>query len=89
MKRSPDFLLRQVADTLVIVPVGPATATFPGMIHVNETGAFLWGRLETEQTLTSLAQALAADYEVSLEQAREDTRRFLQRLISAGAVLES
>ena len=41
MRRSPDFLLREVADTRVIVPVGPATAKYPGMINVNETGAFI------------------------------------------------
>ena len=30
MKRSADFLLRDVAGTLVVVPVGAAVASFPG-----------------------------------------------------------
>ena len=42
MKRSEDFLLRDVAGTLVIVPVGEAVSAFPGMITLNATAAYLW-----------------------------------------------
>ena len=38
MKGNKDFLLREVADSLVLVPVGEAARRFPGMIRLNETG---------------------------------------------------
>lgn len=87
MKRNPDFLMREVADTVVVVPVGAATAKFPGMITLNGTGAFLWQQLEQEQTLDSLTAAMVENYEVSEDVARADVRSFLDRLVPTGAIL--
>ena len=88
MKRHGDFLLREVAGRQVIVPVGKQAAKFFGMISLNETGAFLWQQLETEQTVDSLAQALTGNYEVSEELARKDVEAFLEKLRPTGALVE-
>ena len=87
MKRSADFLLREVAGTLVIVPVGAAVQNFPGMISVNATGAYIWELLETEQTLETLTEALVARYEVDAELARKDAEGFLEKLQPTGALI--
>ena len=86
MRRNENFSLRQVADMTVIVPVGAATQQFPGMISVNETGAFLWELLEKEQTLQSLGEVLAQTYQVERKQAEADVNAFLEKLKPAGAV---
>ena len=87
MHRNEEFLLRQVAGMTVILPVGKASETFPGMISVNETGAFLWELLKTEQTLSTLTAAMTESYQVEAEQAEADIRAFLERLAAAGAVM--
>ena len=87
MKRSADFLLRDVAGTTVIVPVGAAVSKFPGMLTVNATGAFLWNLLEKEQTVQTLIGALLESYEVSEEVARADVEAFLEKLKPTGAIL--
>lgn len=87
MKRSQDFLLRDVAGTLVIVPVGAAVSAFPGMITLNGTGAYLWELLETEQTVETLTQALVARYEVDSEIARQDVEAFVNKLQPTGALI--
>lgn len=86
MKRNSDFLLREVADTLVIVPVGKAAAQFSGMITLNATSAFLWELLETEQTAQSLAEALTNRYAVEEETAQKDVEDFIKKLSAIGAV---
>lgn len=88
MKQSPDFLLRDVADSLVLVPVGAATERFPGMITLNETGKLLWEALATEQTVDSLAKLLLENYRVEPAQAYADVEAFVNRLLSVDAVLE-
>lgn len=88
MKRSTDFLLRDVADTLVIVPVGKATLDFPGMITVNSTGAYLWELLEKSQTMQTLTQAMVERYEVDEAQAQTDVKAFTESLIRVGAIVE-
>lgn len=89
MKRNGEFLLRSVADTLVLVPIGAAASAFGGMVTLNATGAFLWETLETEQTAESLAKALTDRYDVSEEKARLDVDAFVAALLPAGAILEN
>ena len=88
MKRNSDFLLRQVAGSQVLVPVGSATKRFPGMIRVNPTGCYLWELLETEQTRETLAEALLSRYDVSPEQAVKDVAAFVDKLLPTGAIEE-
>lgn len=87
IRRNPDFLLRDVAGTLVIVPVGAAVSAFPGMITVNSTGAYLWELLEKEQTEESLILALTQRYEVDAETAGADVSAFLKKLNPTGALI--
>ena len=87
MKQNPDFLLREVADSLVLVPVGAAAKHFPGMITLNETGKLLWEALEQEQTQATLAALLLEHYQVEPEQADKDVQIFLQKLTAVGAVI--
>ncbi len=87
MKRSADFLLRDVAGTWVVVPVGEAVTVFPGMITLNATGAYIWQLLETEQTVQTLADALVERYEVDSKTAEADIEAFLEKLQPVGAVI--
>lgn len=87
MKRSEDFLLRDVAGTLVIVPVGAAVSAFPGMITLNATAAYLWELLAQEQTVESLAAGLMERYEVDAEKATADVVAFLEQLKPTGAIV--
>ena len=63
MKQCPDFLLRDVADSLVLVPVGAAAKRFPGMITLNETGTFLWEQMQQETSEAELTAALLKEYD--------------------------
>lgn len=87
MKRSSNFLLQNVAGTAVVVPVGEATARFPGMIRLNETGVLLWELLEQEQTIVSLAEALMEQYEIDEATARMDVEAFVEKLSPIGAIV--
>lgn len=87
MKRSSEFLMRDVAGSLVIVPVGTAVSAFPGMITLNAVGAYIWELLETEQTIDSLAQALVERYEVDTATATADVKAFIDKLNATGAIV--
>ena len=88
MIRNPSYLLREVAGSQVLIPVGEATHEFPGMITVNATSAYLWECLATQQTKESLVAALLKRYDVPEQQAKEDVEKFLKTLLLIGAVTE-
>lgn len=87
MRRNPEFLLREVAGTLVIVPVGAAVSTFPGMVTLNATGAYLWELLEQTQSVESLTQALMERYDVDVETATKDVNAYIAKLTPIGALI--
>ena len=80
MKIKEGFLLRPLADTFVVVPVGQAAVDLRGMITLNGTGAFLWQALQTEQTEQALVDAVLETYEVTPDVAAQDVTRFLELL---------
>ena len=84
MKTKDNFLLRQVADTWVVMPIGQEMLDFNGMLTLNETGAFLWQKLEEGADLEGLVTALTAEYDVSAEEARADAEEFCRKLLQAG-----
>lgn len=86
MKINKNFLLRNVADAWVVIPIGQEMLDFNGMIKLNETGAFLWKKLEEGADLDSLAQALVDQYGISLAEARADAGEYLTKLEKTGCL---
>ena len=80
------FVLRQVADTWVVMPLGQMSLDFNGMLTLNETGALLWKALEKGGDVEALTNALTAEYDVSAEDARQDVEVFLTKLQNAGCL---
>ena len=82
MKIQPGFLLKEVADSFVIVPTGANIVDFSAMITINETGAFLWKCLEVDTTVEELAQKLCSEYETDMDTAIADVKEFTDTLIA-------
>ena len=81
MKINPGFVLKDIAGTYVVVPVGDNLVDFSAMITLNETGAFLWNLLKEDITLEELADEMCKEYEVSKEDALADAKTFTETLI--------
>ena len=81
-------MLRQVADSYVVVAVGDACVDFDGMLTLNESGALLWRTLEQGADRDALTGALTAEYDVQPPQARADVEEFLASLRDAGCLDE-
>ncbi len=63
MKIKEGFILKEIAGSYVVVPVGDDLVDFSLMITTNETGAFLWNCLSTDKTESELVSLLANEYE--------------------------
>ena len=83
MKIKENFMIRKVADSYVVVPIGPAVANFNGMINLNAAGAFLWQLLENDTTEDEVVASMLEQYEVSEDVARADVQKFVAQLKEA------
>lgn len=80
MKIKEGFVLGDVAESYVVIPVGDEAADFRGIITLNDTGAFLWERMQKECTKEELVKELLLEYEVSEEGALRGVEKFLDYL---------
>ena len=81
MKVRSGYLLRSIAGSHLVVPLGERSAEFNGMISLNDTGAFLWKQLEKGATEEELAASLTKNYEnVDPAEAKTAVRDFLDSL---------
>lgn len=86
MKIKSGFVLRQVADTWVVLPLNRNVLNFDGMLTLNESGAFLWKLLERGAERGSLADAMTSEYNVPIEQVLIDVDEFIAKLDKAGCI---
>ncbi len=88
MRIREGFILKEIADTFVVVPVGDNMVDFSLMITINETGAFLWNCLKEDKTRDELADALMNEYEgATREEMLEDIDAFTS-LLKENNILE-
>lgn len=88
MKINENFVLRQLADTWVVLPLAEKTIDFNGMITLNESGVLLWNALEQGADMEDLVKTLRSEYIVSEEQAWEDAAAFVRKLDSVGCLIK-
>lgn len=76
MKKKSGFELQDVCGEKVIIAQGIENIDFSKLIHLNETAAFLWEHVGTNEfNAEVLAEALIqADYDVDRETAIADSQ---------------
>lgn len=84
MKLKDGFMIRQLGDQHVAVPIGLQTNSFKGMIKLNDTAATLWKALaKHEQSEDQLADLLVATFGTTRETALTDVREFVAALVAS------
>lgn len=80
MKIKEGYILRNVAGSFVVVPIGEATLKFNGMMNLNETGAFLFEKMIDGISREDLINALTDEYDVDDKTASEDVDAFIEKV---------
>lgn len=88
MTANTNFVLREVLDECMLIPLGEESNRTHGVIRLSGTGAFLWKALTSEQNVESLASALVEAYEVDAQTARHDVQAFIDTMIKYGCVYQ-
>lgn len=83
MKLHGEFVVRQVLDDTVAIPVGQTALQLNGMILLNDVSRVIWQQLEQDTTLEKIVTAVTEAFEVSPAEAKADILEFLNKLRSA------
>ena len=80
MKLSGTFVVRQVVDEILAIPVGDTALHISGMILLNEVSRVIWSCLEQGAQPEEIVSAVTGTFDVSPEEAKQDIEAFLSRL---------
>ena len=80
MKLKGEFIVRQVMDETVAVPVGQSALQFNGMILLNDVSRVIWNCLEQGADLEKIVTAVTEAFEVDAAEARADIVEFVEKL---------
>lgn len=80
MKVSDEFVLRQVADEFLLIPVGAAALRISGMISLTESGYLLYQQLQSGCDRDQLIRVLLETYDVEAAEAAADVDAFLDKM---------
>lgn len=84
MKIKDGFILRKVPGMNLVMPTGKNVKSFNGSLILNDTGAFIFEKLQKGASAEETAQALTREYDVTLDTASADVQNTVASLIEAG-----
>lgn len=79
MKIKEGYLLHQISGQTVVLPSG-GDLDLNVMITLNDTGAFLWERMQSETDEAALVAALLGEYDVDEATAARCVAAFVNKL---------
>jgi hypothetical protein len=84
MKIKDGFMLREIAGTWVVVPIGQRVVEFNGLMTLSESGALLWKKLECGAEVDELVDAIISEYDVDEAAAKADVNEFVCEMDQKG-----
>ena len=86
LSRIDDVVERDVVGEVFLVPISGHLADLQELFVLNETGRYLWERLDDSCSLDDLARDLVDEFEVDEETALRDVETFAKQLVEARLV---
>ena len=80
MRLCGEFVVRQVMDNTVAIPVGQTALQLNGMIMLNDVSKTIWECLEQGTTLEDAVTTVTNAFEVCADEARDDILEFCEKL---------
>ncbi len=88
MRLNENYILKTIAGSPVVVPVGDAVNNINGMITLNGPAEDIWKALEDGKDYDDILALLISEYDAPEELLRKDLTAFLDKLKKYGILEE-
>lgn len=87
MKLKDGFVLTDVGETKIAVPIGERAKEFNGIVRLNDTGSFIWNCLADGLEAEEIANRLVEEYDgVDYDTALSYTEELISKLKKDGMI---
>ena len=80
MKAKPNFILREVMDEYVLMPINENIGDYGGAVLLNSVSAFVWKKMQSPVSRTDLLTAIMQEFDVDENTASTDLDALLEKL---------
>ncbi len=84
----PDFVLREIGDEAVLVPVGDANNFENCIISLNDTYCFIWKQFQKPNTIEAVTARALEEYEAPEGLIERQVREAVEELIKRAVLVE-
>ena len=88
MRIKDGFVMRDVAGSKVVLPIGERQEEINGIITFNDTGAAIFNMLNGTYTVEEIIEKFAKDYEISYDVAKADVMKLIEKMRNQGLIEE-
>lgn len=80
MKKKEDFIIRNIADEYIMIPVGKTALKFNGTIMINEISAFIWDNIEEVFNEKEMSKLICKYYEANYNEVYNDIKVIFRQM---------
>ncbi|HOO98746.1 MAG TPA: PqqD family protein [Bacteroidales bacterium] len=80
LSRSESVVTKKTGNEYVLVPVVDNIADMDSVYTLNETGTFIWEKIDGEKTVRELIKAVVEEYNTDTETATADLMEFIDEM---------
>lgn len=86
MKIKSGFVMKDVAGSKVVLPLGERRLDLNGIITFNDVGAEVFNMLDGTNSVEEIVAKIAKDYEVSTEIVEADVNELIEKMRANGLI---
>jgi hypothetical protein len=80
LSHSPSVVTRKTGYEYVLVPITNNIADMNSVYTLNETGAFIWEKINGKRSVEDIITALTTEFEIDKDTASEDMFSFIDNM---------
>jgi hypothetical protein len=77
---------RMVSGEHILVPLASRGAEIDSIFNLNQTGTFIWEKIDGHRTVADIVALITADFQVSSDRASADCGEFFAQLLEVRAI---
>lgn len=84
MKINPNFILKQIEEEYVLIPLGQDAMNIKGILKTNVIGFEIYSYLKNGKNVEDIPALIAKEYDADINEIKKDVDEFVRKLIEYG-----
>ncbi len=80
LSQSSSIVTRKTGNEYVLVPITDNIADMNSVYTLNETGAFIWEKINGKRSIEEIIKALTDEYDIDSSEAEKDVLSFVENM---------